>query len=1082
VASISNGVDPATTYTYNSHSEVATVTAPYGTGSATTETDYTYESDGVTLHSVTAHRYDDSTSPRTLIDSPTVTFNHTTSYEHPEDVTTMVDAGSNTWTYGHAGYDDYGNLLSATDPKGNTRTTTYDVDSRPSTSVSGRGNASGATAAHFRSAVIYDAGGLPVTTLSSGSDAVVDNFDRPNATLSTADTGDTWGATTGTFATDTGEVKLSSASGTANMAVFTSSADQVISLTAGSVSQSGLGIVFRQSDATHYWKLVERPSSNYWELTYRSGSVTSSYNTGSGTCCTTGQRVMVRAVGSVIGVYIDGVLKLTNSGGAFSSSTGAGLFAEATGSGRIDQFSLGKAAAGITATTYNPDGAAIQTIDVNGYVTAMTLDAEDRATTVTRADATTLHYEFDRNGLQTKYTDGANNDTTYTYDHQLRPKTATRPGMSATTWSYAYTYYGETDTETQPSGATIATTTDAAGRSGTTSYSTGSPADITYTYDHAGHIATMSTTGATTCGGVYTSCWTFDSIGNLLSSTRAGRTISYDYDTAGNQTSIVYGTSKTITKDYDADGLLKDIWDWGNGSTPTQFAYDENSNLHTSTFPNGVVTTRTYDNTDRPTVISIDKASGPIQSFTQTYNALSQVSQVVSAGQIAFTKTYGYDLLNKLHIGASNAFNLDAADNPIYTVDSSNVQVNQGFNSSNQICWATATGTTATGCGTTPTGSTTFAYNASGDRTTKTPSTGTATTYRYDQANRLCWVYTGTSTNSCTSPPTGATASYTYDADGLRTSKTTSSGTTNFTWDDSAGLPRLLIDGTDNYIYGPLDEPIERISSTGAPTFIHQDHLGSTRILTDNTGSVSGTYTYKATGAVPSHTGTAAVNLQYAGQYTDTESGFQYLRARYYDPGTDQFLTLDPAVRVTGEAYAYAKDDPINAWDPSGLGCGLNPVCHVVNTVENDVIDSVARNTRLPDYLSIDVGYILRGVMPIAGNGLVLGGIDGNLTLTRDGHLYLGGGPATGTPPGLFASGRFGWLNRHNPTNEMKDAYASGANLTGSGTTTLGDLPFGPSVAEGYGFPGTATELGFGGPTPGASASYTYSWCLGKLW
>jgi len=30
----------------------------------------------------------------------------------------------------------------------------------------------------------------------------------------------------------------------------------------------------------------------------------------------------------------------------------------------------------------------------------------------------------------------------------------------------------------------------------------------------------------------------------------------------------------------------------------------------------------------------------------------------------------------------------------------------------------------------------------------------------------------------------------------------------------------------------------------------------------------------------------------YAGQYTDAESSLQYLRARYYDPDTQQFLTV----------------------------------------------------------------------------------------------------------------------------------------------------------------------------------------------
>ena len=59
----------------------------------------------------------------------------------------------------------------------------------------------------------------------------------------------------------------------------------------------------------------------------------------------------------------------------------------------------------------------------------------------------------------------------------------------------------------------------------------------------------------------------------------------------------------------------------------------------------------------------------------------------------------------------------------------------------------------------------------------------------------------------------------------------------------------------------------------------------------------------------------------YAGAYTDAESGLQYLRARYYDPQTAQFLTRDPLLPQTGQAYGYAGQSPLNATDPRGLGC-----------------------------------------------------------------------------------------------------------------------------------------------------------------
>ena len=47
-----------------------------------------------------------------------------------------------------------------------------------------------------------------------------------------------------------------------------------------------------------------------------------------------------------------------------------------------------------------------------------------------------------------------------------------------------------------------------------------------------------------------------------------------------------------------------------------------------------------------------------------------------------------------------------------------------------------------------------------------------------------------------------------------------------------------------------------------------------------------------------------------------------YSVRRYYDPQAGQFISVDPAVDKTQAPYAYVNDDPVNAIDPLGLGCG----------------------------------------------------------------------------------------------------------------------------------------------------------------
>jgi hypothetical protein len=40
---------------------------------------------------------------------------------------------------------------------------------------------------------------------------------------------------------------------------------------------------------------------------------------------------------------------------------------------------------------------------------------------------------------------------------------------------------------------------------------------------------------------------------------------------------------------------------------------------------------------------------------------------------------------------------------------------------------------------------------------------------------------------------------------------------------------------------------------------------------------------------------------------------------RYYDPTTDQFLSVDPDVTTTDKPYVFTNDDSLNVEDPAGL-------------------------------------------------------------------------------------------------------------------------------------------------------------------
>ena len=44
-----------------------------------------------------------------------------------------------------------------------------------------------------------------------------------------------------------------------------------------------------------------------------------------------------------------------------------------------------------------------------------------------------------------------------------------------------------------------------------------------------------------------------------------------------------------------------------------------------------------------------------------------------------------------------------------------------------------------------------------------------------------------------------------------------------------------------------------------------------------------------------------------------------YLVGRYCDPQTEQFLSVDPMLKETQDAYRYAGDDPVSRTDPNGM-------------------------------------------------------------------------------------------------------------------------------------------------------------------
>jgi RHS repeat-associated protein len=91
--------------------------------------------------------------------------------------------------------------------------------------------------------------------------------------------------------------------------------------------------------------------------------------------------------------------------------------------------------------------------------------------------------------------------------------------------------------------------------------------------------------------------------------------------------------------------------------------------------------------------------------------------------------------------------------------------------------------------------------------------------------------------------------------------------------------------------------------------------------LSDHEGNLLQTITYDPFGNMMTNIGVGSNNsLYYTGRERDPDTGLYYYRARYYDPTIGRFLTEDPkGFRAGVNFYVYAKNNPVNANDPTGL-------------------------------------------------------------------------------------------------------------------------------------------------------------------
>ncbi|MDX3311449.1 RHS repeat protein [Streptomyces sp. ME08-AFT2] len=864
--SVTTPLGSKTTFAYDKAGRIRSKTDPRGNVTGADPAAYT-----------TKYAYDG----RGLLSSATDALGRTTTYEYngaeqltsarnpAGDTTTFAydDAGHPTRTTDPAGhsvtraYDASGRLASETDAAGGKTTYTYDKVGRLLTSVSPRGNVTGADPAAYTTSYTYDAAGNTTGVTGPTGASTTTTYDAINRPLVVTDP---LGHTTG-YAYDANDniTKIIDAASKTVTSVYdknnrlTSSTDQLSKATTYAYDADG-NLLSRTSPLGH--------------------KVTWTYD-GDGRRATA-----VDPRGNATGA----------DPAQYTTTYGYDPAGNPT--------TVTDPLAGVSTTAYDAVNNVVKQTNADKRATAYAYDKLDQLTEVTDPGGAVTTYGRDKAGNVTERTDASGHLTTYAYDSARRLTTVTDPLQRQT--AYTYDAEGHLDKKTTPRGST-GYTYDPRGLLTKIDYADSTP-DATFGYDAAGQLTARANSKISEDFG-------YDVVGNLTKT----RGFAYTYDAAGHMLTRKYADGNTITYTYDNDGRTATMTADG---TTTTYTWDPAGNLTKSALPNTETEERTYDRTGRLTAVASAKAGTTVTKIALTLSPAGLPTRAdvtrASVGTGGWDLTY--DAAGRLASGCApqpsvtgcasdrgTSYTYDKVGNRL-TSTLGTTSTGYTYDAADQLT-STTTGTTTTAYGydgegnQIKAGADTYTYDLAGQISTATVA-GAAYTYDHDASgNQVATLKDGTVTSRNQWDPNaplpilateydsaGAVKqSYRYDPLGQPAATKTGAGAIFYYHHDTQGSPVDVVDSTgtihQRWAYDPYGTRVLETVTTGAPE------------------------------STPSYTGA---------RY-ETTTGNLDLHARQYDTATGRFTSPDPATRDQStpyiSPYAYADNAPTLLTDPSGM-------------------------------------------------------------------------------------------------------------------------------------------------------------------
>ena len=289
-----------------------------------------------------------------------------------------------------------------------------------------------------------------------------------------------------------------------------------------------------------------------------------------------------------------------------------------------------------------------------------------------------------------------------------------------------------------------------------------------------------------------------------------------------------------------------------------------------------------------------------MQSLTYGFNDASEITAVTNAVDATLSQRYAYDGIGRLtgELNQGRGWEYDATGNRDRDSVGAQATTYTFDPASNRVLESSG-----------PAGTRQYGYDALGNRVSESGAGRTAS-YGYDAFGRLEQAEVN-----------GQAVAYTVNALGQRVRKEAASNTRYVYNGQNQLLAERMGGGWKRYLWlgGEL---VGVMTPANGLYYVHADHLGRPEVVTDGTKQVA----WRARNEDPYGQRQVAVdqigglNLGFAGQYHDVETGLWYNGFRDYDASVGRYLQSDPIGLIGGpNTYQYAEANPVIFIDESGL-------------------------------------------------------------------------------------------------------------------------------------------------------------------